>query len=309
MSFLRTLALMIQARFQGVDPSAPAAVEPDEAEAVSPIILLSPPRTGSTLVYQYLIDAFGLAFVSNIMALVPRYMVRVQRLTRRSPTCRRTTLHPGHYGFIPGLCAPSEAGKVLDHWLRPDADPRLLQDVRCMMVALERQWGAAVVLKAPSLTLQVPRLRTLFPNARLVLLSRDPAFVAQSLYVARATKALPDDQWRGVEPPGYHLAGQDGLMHQVVWQVQAFQRILEGVPCTATLSYERFCDSPKAVITALGQRCGLTPGPSLARLPDRFDPANRVRVDTGTWAAIIRACEEAGLARPPDRAQPPVPPP
>lgn len=309
MSLLRTLALMIQARFQGVDLSASSSVEPDEAEAVSPIILLSPPRTGSTLIYQYLIDAFGLAFISNMMALLPRHMARVQRLTRNSPACRRTTLHPGHYGFIPGLCAPSEAGKVLDHWLRPDADPRLLQDVRRMIVTLERQWGAPIVLKAPSLTLQVQRLRTLFPHARLVLLSRDPAFVAQSLYVARATKALPDDQWRGVEPTGYHQAGKEGPVNQAVWQVLAFQRILEGVPCSATLSYERFCDSPKAVIAALGQGCGLTPGPCLARLPDRFDPANRVRVDADTWAEIIRACDEAGLARSTRPHPAPVPPP
>lgn len=292
----RDIALAIQSQFNSLDLSAvPIAGERDPASA-SPLILLSPPRTGSTLVYQYLIDSFRLAFISNIMSLLPRHMLAIQRLQRRIARCRHTNLHAGHYGFVPGLCAPSEAGKVLDRWFAEEQPGEYVRTVQQLTIALERQWGQPLIIKAPSLSLHAEQVSRIFPAARIILLTRDPAFIAQSILIGRTNRHIPDEQWLGVEPSGYRQQAARGLVYQTVWQVREILRALDdNIMPAVRVDYTDFCADPKKSIHEIAKSCNMEPNVRLHQLPDHFDAADSIRVDTATWSEIIRSCDELGL--------------
>ncbi|NNG03717.1 MAG: sulfotransferase [Inquilinus sp.] len=295
----RRSVLAIQRLFNQVDPASAVVAEDPVDGGDAPIFLIGPPRTGSTIVYQAMVRGLDLGYISNLMALLPRFMVRMDRVHRRLGR-PMPALHPGKYGFVPGLWAPSEAGKVVDRWFDPDRTGEERSAVRRMLAALSGNGGRPTIIKSPSLVLRLPGIREILPQARFVVLSRSPAFVAQSLLLGRRDPTIATDRWSGVEPADFSAHADRGLAYQVVRQCVELTRAIESnlgdLPADriVRLRYEDFCASPRRAVLSVAEAFGLMPSPALGDLPVRFEPRDRQRVDQATWAEIQLACRELG---------------
>ena len=117
---LRSTALSIQAAFNDFDGTWKLYVDREADGKLKPVFIIGPPRSGSTLFYQLLLSHFQLCYISNIVSGFPKYMLRISRLFPSLASGYRLGLKKDYYGFLPGIKAPSEAGKIFDKWFNED---------------------------------------------------------------------------------------------------------------------------------------------------------------------------------------------
>lgn len=96
--FLRIIALKLQSLFQGhsrqvYNISENLAIPSDD----HPVFIVGAPRTGSTLIFQDLIQHFRIAYISNLMALLPKYIVPLFEFSRRR-ILSHSGIRPSHFG-------------------------------------------------------------------------------------------------------------------------------------------------------------------------------------------------------------------
>jgi LPS sulfotransferase NodH len=230
---------------------APAPHRPPVVER--PIIILSAPRAGSTLLFETLAQAAGIytiggeshQLIESIAALRPgRGVVNSNRLTRRDATTA-----------IVAELRQRFAGRIRDRDHRaPDsgAHVRLLE-------------------KTPKNALRVPFLLEVFPDAQFIFLQRDArANLSSMMQSWRAQgwityRQLPGWQgpWSLLLPPGYErLKGRP--LEEIVafqWRV-ANETILDDLADLprerwTTVRYEALVADPRAAIAKLLEFCGL----------------------------------------------------
>jgi len=298
----RRCALAIQARFNAFDPAIArydaTRVDGDDA----PIFIVGTPRSGSTLLYQVMLQQFRLAYISNLMALVPRHMVKLGRWFPSLVFGYSGRLHRGDLGFVPGLAGPSETGKVMDAWFAGDAGTAEREQIRRTIAAISAIAGAPVLIKSLSLFSKLAEVQAIFPSCRFVHLRREPLFVAQSILLNRRESRHPAEQWRGVEPEGYAGLAQASEEYRAVWQVLTIaQEVSVGLRAAGdrvtVLDYGEFCARPRQALARIGGQLSLATRDDAPALPEAFPQADRVRVDAATWAALEAAYQDIAGAR------------
>jgi len=296
-AFRRT-ALAIQQALNRFDPAARGADVAALADDGAPVFILSVPRSGSTLLYQLMARSMGFGAITNLMALAPCAMVRLARYSNARRPGPEAPLLPGHYGFLPGLHGLSEAGKVLERWFDPTAGEAHRQRVREMAAAVGARSGGPLLVKSLSLVLRLDALAATLPEARLVILRRDPRFVVQSLLRGVADPAIAEDQWEGVRPPGYAAQAALDPVRRTAWQVAELAKAIESgrrlfqPGRVVEIGYEALCDAPRAELARVAAALGRPFATSA--VPERLSPAMR-REPAADWARIEASCKEFNL--------------
>jgi hypothetical protein len=238
----------------GARKAAPTGnVASPTARIERPIVILSAPRAGSTLLFETLAQAAGLytiggeshQLIESIGALRPgRGVVHSNRLTRRDAT-----------SAIIAELRQRFAGRIVDRDGQPPAP------------------GARVRLleKTPKNALRVPFLLEVFPDAQFIFLQREPRANLSSMIEAWRGKGwvtyrqLPGwpGPWSLLLPPGYErLRGRP--LEEVVafqWRV-ANETILDDLAALArerwtSVRYEDLLRDPHAAIARLLDFAGL----------------------------------------------------
>jgi hypothetical protein len=228
-----------------IQPSGAPGVEPSKPPVLErPIIILSAPRAGSTLLFETLAQTPGVytiggeshQLIESIAALRPgRGVVSSNRLTRRDAT-----------SAIVGELRQRFASRIHDRDGRappPGARVRLLE-------------------KTPKNALRVPFLLEVFPDAQFVFLQREPRANLSSMMQAWRAKGwvtyrqLPGwpGPWSLLLPPGYERL-QGKPLEEVVafqWRVanEAILDDLADLPRERwiTTRYEALVANPRAEI-------------------------------------------------------------
>ncbi len=293
----RHVALAVQRRFNGFD-RASNAVDPRCVDGeLAPVFILSPPRSGSTLLYQAMCRTMDVAYISNLMSLVPNRMVRLARSTLQRRAAPSAPYPTGSYGFLPGLFAPSEAGKAVDFWFDQNADDTHREAVRRMVAAISTRTGHPLLIKSPSLVLRTDAVLATFPFARIVVLRRSGPHVVQSLMKGQTDPALASDRWEGIRPPGITAHAARSVEWQTAWQVAELERIIRTGVSDARqktdVVYEEFCAAPGPVLAKIGDALGLTV--RTEGVPECFRVSRRQSVSDAAWERIVAACDELGI--------------
>ncbi|MGH8130952.1 MAG: sulfotransferase, partial [Steroidobacteraceae bacterium] len=236
-----------------------------------PIVILSAPRAGSTLLYETLAQAAGLytiggeshQLIESIAALRPgRGVVTSNRLTRKDATSAIVTELRQRF-----------AGRLRDrdgHSPPPGVAVRLLE-------------------KTPKNALRVPFLLEVFRDAQFIFLHREPRANLSSMMEAWRAKGwvtyrqLPGwpGPWSLLLPPGYERL-QGRPLEEIVafqWRV-ANETILDdlaGLPRERWTSarYEELVRDPRAEIARLLEFAGLSMDPRLEAYLSKPLPPSR----------------------------------
>lgn len=298
----RGVALAVQRSLNRFDPLRhrfdPAVVDGPDA----PVLIISPPRTGSTFVYQVLVDVGKVAYISNLMAVAPQMMLALQWASTRIAPGYRVPYSRGDWGFVPGILAPSEAGKVMDRWFDPGRADRHRVPVRQTLAGMTRIGRGPVVIKSLSLAFKLDAVLEILPKARFLVLTRSPLAVAQSLLIGRRRRDLHPAQIEALLPPGIAAHSARGLPFQVAWQVVELNRLIDsglhsvGPDRIHRISFERFFSSPEASTAEIlrSMRIARRPGREIPLAP--ADVGAERRVDMSTWCALEDAFRELGVA-------------
>jgi hypothetical protein len=281
-------ALALQRHLGGFDNSANFDGANDVDGSLAPIFVVGAPRTGSTLLFQAVLQHYQVAYISNLMALMPRWMLRLCRARRRCCSGYRSSPRHSRFGYVSGLCAPNEAGAVLRHWFDSPPNLRHANHVRATVATIARLANAPLFVKNQVNTIRADALFDLFPEARLLFLTRDPLFTAQSLLMSRRALSTDDRQWWSVAPPGFEAVLEQEPLYQVLWQVDRLEEMALAA-CVArprqalVVSYEVLCTQTAVTLADIGQAFQLQA--TGIKAPPLVS-ANRVRLPADEWKRL-----------------------
>ncbi len=251
------------------------------------VVVCGAPRSGTTVMAELLAIAARASYITNLMSMFPHSPIAASRLFRVYPNPNAVPLS-SHYGRTAGLAAPNDGLTLWDRWLGPDRtkpDPSRLAlaaaDVREFFSTLSRWTGRPVVTKNNALNLIAAEVARTLPNARLVVMEREPVYLAQSLLLAR--RYIHNDPG---EPYGVR---QDDRVHgdpvrDVARQVRFHQELAEaaqshlGPQRLSVIGYEDLCSDPRAAVSAVLEEAGI-PATGLEDLPRSLQVSKRMTLE------------------------------
>ncbi len=238
--------------------------EPGEPQ----FFIIGLPRSGTTLVYQYVAQRLRVAYFPNLVGRFPDFPCAITWLTQRLHRPYRSDFQ-SHYGKVKGTMAPREAGGF---WLRffslneyeeigrmPNDRAALLRQT---IFTIQRIFnGAPFVNKNVKHLLRIPVLATIFPASLFIVVEREFTDVALSILEARRQNPNSSNEWWSVRPAHYErlkiLPVQEQIAHQIH---DLHQRMLSDLKQLAAqrvirLTYGEFCQNPENIIADIRARC------------------------------------------------------
>lgn len=285
---------------------------------VRPVVLIvGAPRSGTTLLMQWLAATGQFGYPSNLVARFyghPGFGVRVQQALHDYDEDNQIGLRgpldgafESRLGRTLGALAPSEFW----YWWRrffvfPDVQvlPRdafeAADTARFLheLAEMEQAFGRPLLMKGMHLNWHLSELAGLSERFFFLHLRRDDRFVAQSIYRSRERFFGTSQRWWSHKPPEFErlrkLAPEEQVAGQAVFTDAAVARGLQAVPEARRLAvrYSDFCAGPGAVYAALADRLAAMSESRLADYqgPERFEPRDGRRLDKERFAAINQAC-------------------
>ncbi len=260
---------------------AQAAAESESAGQEWPqIFVLGAPRSGTTLMMQWLAASGAVAYPSNLMArfyAAPAIGAQLQRLLADPALGFRdelADLQPNAVGYesalgkTTGALAPNEFW----YWWRrylpvQEIEPLGKRTAQVDVPGLQRAVASiSAVLQKPfaakgmMLQYDLGFFAEVFPRAVWVHVQRDGVSNAASLLRARESFFGTTERWYSAKPPGFEALRQASperqVLGQVAWTQRAIEQAFEGLPperCL-TVPYAAFCTDPEAWHQQLWER-------------------------------------------------------
>lgn len=227
-----------------------------------PLFIIGPPRSGSTLFYQLMINRFDFAYLTNFHCLLYGFPALFQffvgKFLKKFPRSSYTSTH----GQVQGIWAPSECGDFWYRWFRrfptytPIGDINLdnLQSLRRVIVGLTQTFKKTILFKNLLCALRLRPLAEIFPEALYIVTRRDTLYNAQSLLLARQRVLGNLEKWWAMEPPNIEELRNLEPEKQVVRQIEEIHALIErdaeiiGKDKFLFVEYEDLCTSPHDVL-------------------------------------------------------------
>ncbi|NQT14863.1 MAG: sulfotransferase [Planctomycetes bacterium] len=297
--YLRSLRLSNMALLH---PLECAFVDGTEARLpYPPVFIIGPPRSGSTVLYQVLLDHFHFSYFSNLHELFFGAPSLAERLFR--PSRRRVDgCYCSKYGRTEGWSAPSECGNFWYRFFRrrpqftslADVSGKQLRKLRGVVRRLQNAMGKPILFKNGTCALRLDPLAKALPEAIFLITRRDVLDVSHSLLAARKDIHGDYARWWSMEPPNVTELKEKPAHKQVVEQVRSIYALVDesrerlGAERFLDVHYEEFCQDTRSVLEKIQNflaRHGI-PVPSLGEVPALSQRNGRSRIDPGLYRKL-----------------------
>ncbi|MEO5656428.1 MAG: sulfotransferase [Nitrospiria bacterium] len=271
------------------------------------VIVVGAPRTGTTVTAQALAAGLPVSYFNNLSEVFPRSPITANRLFGSLLRPSKPT-YTSYYGRSPNFSGFSDGLQLWDRWLGPDRKhlPSELteerrRDMRRFFGAFEQAFGKPIVNKHNSLNTRAHLVAAALPTAHFIAMTRDPVFLAQSLYKARLDILGDVRLWYGVEEDHRPQSVRDPIQ-DVCEQVRfhegqlAQQQALIGPKRFWVVGYEEFCADPRRLVRRVGEEILGLSGEGWRDIPARFEVSNRPHVTPKVFDAIRRTLAERGAS-------------
>lgn len=229
-----------------------------------PLFILGLPRSGTTLIYQYIVHRLRVSYFTNGVGRCPKAPC-LTTLMQRKIYGDYSSDFTSHYGKVKGPVAPREAGGVWaryfgleDYVDRGTVSEDKIRRLRRTIACVERIFGGApFVNKNVKHLLRIGALRDVFPNCHFLIVERDRTEVALSLLRGRRQLSPDATEWLSARPPDYDALKRLPLVEQVTGQLASLHAKMEadiaklGAGNVTRMHYDTFCDEPEHVIELL----------------------------------------------------------
>lgn len=185
---------------------------------MQPLIIVSAPRAGSTLLFE------TLAHFPDLWTIGEESHEIIEGLP---------ALHPAAHGFASNRLTAADATPEVVALLQ-DRFARQLQDRGGQQLIdlpfTERPAQVRLLEKTPKNALRIPFLRALFPDARFLFLYRDPAenissilegWLSQRFIAYRSLPGWPHGSWSFLLPLGWEALREKSVVEIAAYQWQA----------------------------------------------------------------------------------------
>lgn len=235
-------------------------------QATLPIIfIVGPPRSGTTLLYQVLVQSLDLAYFTNFSAAfawAPMIGFWIARRLRG----KDTPSYQSDFGKTAGWWGPHEAGRFWYRWFPSGlhvyspvgqlstAEMRALRQEVASIVAAG---GRPVVFKNTYNSMRIGALAEAFPEAVFLQMKRDPVDIAQSILTSRIHVNDDKSRWWSLPPKEIDEIKDKPYPEQIAKQVFYVYRQIEadrsrlGDRRFMDVEYKELCRAPAAVVEAI----------------------------------------------------------
>ena len=229
-------------------------------EGNQPVFIYGLPRSGSSLLYELLATCSSLGYINNFISRFwgnPQIGVKLFKSFNLNDIegqfdsdfgkFRHSIMSPHEFMFFwDKLFAQyAKSSQIQEEMLNFSDKNRIKGEI----LSIVQEFNKNVLFKSQFwITYQVPFLRTLFPDAKFILIERDPIYVAQSIYFARKKINVNVDDWWSIMPPGYEEVLNEGAMEQIAFQVKEVNNFIHNMTCghsDLVLQYSDLCNNPR----------------------------------------------------------------
>jgi hypothetical protein len=182
-----------------------------EHEPNQPIFIIGSPRTGSTILYQALTNAYQFAYIDNAACAWHRNLRFGMWLSKKKwgnlPHNNFQANHGDTCKF--GAHAPSECGQFWYRWLsrsrhfidHDDVSEQIIKEIREEIFGVTSYFQRPLLFKNLNAGQRLRLIIKAFPKAKIIFVRRDPRFVIRSIFNARKKVGIPPNQWWSIMPP------------------------------------------------------------------------------------------------------------
>lgn len=238
------------------------------ANSLPLVLIVGPPRSGTTLVYQALAYCLDVSYPNNLSALFPRSPITTNGLANR----HRPDFH-NFYGQTARMSGPNDAFHIWNRWLgddryvtQTDLNDEQSEEMRQFLTAWTTKYGKPFLNKNNRNVGCVDYLAKQLPNTFVVAVLREPACVARSLIHAREVVQGDRKVGWGFQCQEEHSHEESlGYVQDVCDQVRKndadLTNRLQKIDSARVIQihYEAFCEDPSLSIDTIVARVpGLT---------------------------------------------------
>ena len=196
------------------------------------LFIIGPPRSGSTILYQLISSLLDISYVDNLANLARENPYMGFRLSHRIFGSRSHSSFTSEFGQTTagGLHAPAEA-LFFYKWfpdrhfaLASDLSSKQAGEFRQTLYAMIKRANRAMVIKNLSFSLRIQALKEILPDARYIVVLREPLYTAQSLLQAMRKNHHPENKIWSIRPDNYKELEKLDTHEMVVKQIHEIER-------------------------------------------------------------------------------------
>ena len=282
----------------------------------SPVFIVAPPRSGTTLLYQLMTGHLSTCYFTNLAAKLsigggcapPILSAKLGKLLRLKRS--QSGAFESYYGLAKGLGGPHEAHAIWDQRFPEEkhaipsgylsADDRWV--IYRAVASIERVFDRPFVNKCIRNSVRIEALAEIFPTAIFIQCTRDRLDMAQSIFIAR-TQAFPFQNseardplkfWFSVKPREYEMIKRKGLIEQVCEQMYYVERSIAaardalGQDRFLLIDYKDLCQAPRCEIDKVVSFMNEHHAPTqvINPLPDSFPYSTGQKIDQDSYVGI-----------------------
>lgn len=229
------------------------------------LLLVGPPRSGSSLIYQALAHYLPVSYFRNLNALFPQAPITIECFTKGFYQTRSADFS-SFYGKTIGLADPDDGFYIWNRWLgsdRYDVPEKISIHLKADMRRFFSVWATVnrkpLLIKNNRNTAAIRLLNDTLDDIFWIIVERDPLYVAQSLLIAREfvqgdrnigwglysqpSSASTQSPLEAVVDQVYHIYTDIQLQTQALNPEQYIR-----------VSYEAFCLDPSQVVQTIYSR-------------------------------------------------------
>lgn len=246
-----------------ISPIEPKILKKQQPPVYPPVFIIGPARSGTTLIYQSIINNFEVAYFPNLAALLnkaPLFATQLIHLLNLQKNLKKD--YSSNYGKISGLSSPSQGYEIWRRWF-PRGEYKLTdnilqqEDLKKTVGGIEKFYSAPFINKWPAFSVYIPELLTLFPDAFFIRVTREYSEVAKSVLKGRRVKkykpgksitqlpknALPYQHSSPVEQVCSYVLGIESQISEDLLKVDKGNYV--------TIRYEEFCRKPDSLLRSI----------------------------------------------------------
>jgi len=275
------------------------------------VFVCGPPRSGTTLLSQALINNLPLQYFNNLTSWFPRAPLTAMHLFGHWLP-RHEVNYTAFYGKTRYLSGPNDALYLWDRWVGKNRDTvpdRLLPDAEKYMpqlfAAAEDLLDSALINKNNRLNTYAHLAADALPTAFFICMRRNPLMLAQSLLIARKEIVGHVDLPYGIDSDDRPRSATGDYLDDICQQVLYYERAAErqqqliGKERFWIVDYEQFCHMPQQLVRQVAQSIlNLSVPPDYFSHLEPFHVSDKVRISEEEFNGLRRRLEQLLPDRP-----------
>lgn len=233
-----------------------------ETAPQKPIIFVcGAPRTGTTLMEQFLIKNLDVAYFNNLTSIFVRSPIKSNLLYSRIFGTHKKVSYNSYYSKTTYFTGPNDAFYLWNRWMTEDETGMQcvltgdnVDDMVKFFAAYETAFNKPIVSKNNSLNTRAEEVAKVLPTAYFICMTREDVYLAQGLLQARMEIQGNIKTRYGVDNPHKDEIADQNYIVDVCDQVKyherkiAEQQKIIGEDRFWIIPYEEFCKDPRALL-------------------------------------------------------------